>query len=377
MESLRWPRTERLRPTVRGARPTAGSGARLRVAAAGVAAVTVVVGVAGLAIRPGAGGSTAAAPALAALAPDVAGRPWLVHRGDGRSVWGRAGGSERTVLPANESGLAIAGRWLASGVSTAEATHVRVRDLETGAVVLEQDAGFRVAAAAVAGDRLFLTGYAGGDVRQDGGVVAVDIPGGARHTVVAGAGFPARLGASPAKGDFQVSPSGGLLAINTCGSTSCDTVVIDAATLGASTTQVGATGFLRVVTDDVLVLTDGDGAWIKGVDIRTGKNRFTVAEAALMEPASMADGRVIANVRRGTHGWEVAALDASGHLSPLTELAGAPGPWVWPAVSSPSVAVLGEVPFEEALARGHAAAGSLVRGSDLRGLGTVVVQPGE
>src|SRR3954471_24405064 len=82
MESLLWPRRERLRPTVRSARAT-GRGAgrrashpvRLRVAAAGVAAVTVVVGIAGIAVRPDPAGSAPAAPALAALAPDIAGRP--------------------------------------------------------------------------------------------------------------------------------------------------------------------------------------------------------------------------------------------------------------------------------------------------------------
>src|SRR3954469_12372192 len=100
MESLLWPRRERLRPTVRSARatgrgagPTASHPVRLRVAAAGVAAVTVVVGIAGIAVRPDPAGSAPAAPALAALAalaPDIAGRPWLSHRADGRSVWGRA-----------------------------------------------------------------------------------------------------------------------------------------------------------------------------------------------------------------------------------------------------------------------------------------------
>jgi hypothetical protein len=384
MESLLWARRERVRPTVRsarpagrGAEPTASQRGRLRIAAAGVAAVTVVLGIAGIAARPDGPGTTTAAPALAAMAPDIAGRPWLARRGDGRSVWGRAGAADRSVLPEDESGLAIGGHWLASGVSTVDATRVRVRDLETGAVVLDEDAGFRVAAAALAGDRLFLTGYAGGSARQDAGVVAVDIPEGATRRLVDAGPFPGRLGASPAKGDFQLSASGKLAAVNTCGSAGCDTVVIDVATLATSTPQVGGTGFLRAVTDEVLVLTDADGRWIKGTSVRTGGNRFTIADAGLMEPASMADGRVIADVGGGSRGWQVAAFGADGNLSPLTDLARAPGPWVWPSVSSSTVVVLGDTPFDDALAGGGGARNTLVRGADLHQIGTFVVQPGE
>jgi len=378
MESLQWPRTERLRPTVRGARATGRQPVRLRVAAAGVVAVAVALGIAGLVARPDAAGTPAVvAPGLAVLAPDVAGRPWLAHRADGRTVWGRAGARERTVLPEGETGLAVAGHWLASGVSTVGTTHVRVRDLDTGAVVLEQDAGFRVAAAALAGDRLLLTGYAAGVARRDAGIVALDVPSGTSHTLVGARPFDARLGASPAMGDFQLSAGGRLAAVNTCGASGCDTVVIDLASLAASTPQVGGTGFLRAVTDDVLVLTDADGGWIKGIDVRTGRTRFTIADAGLMEPAAMADGRVIADVGGGTRGWQVAAFGADGRLSPLTDPARAPGPWVWPGVSSPNVVVLGDVPFEAALAGGAASPNTLIRGADLMQIGTLVVQPGE
>src|SRR4051794_5658815 len=97
MESLLWPRRERLRPTVRrarstgrGAGPTADHRVRLRVAAAGVAALTVVLGIAGMAVRPDPAGSAPAAPALPALAPGIAGRAGPSRRAGGRAAWGPA-----------------------------------------------------------------------------------------------------------------------------------------------------------------------------------------------------------------------------------------------------------------------------------------------
>jgi hypothetical protein len=96
-----------------------------------------------------------------------------------------------------------------------------------------------------------------------------------------------------------------------------------------------------------------------------------------MEPTPMADGRVIGNVGGGAGGWQVAAVDGRGRLSPITAAARAPGPWVWPSVSSPTVAVLGDVPFEAALGDGTGGTNTFIRGSDLRPLGTLVVQPAE
>jgi hypothetical protein len=46
-------------------------------------------------------------------------------------------------------------------------------------------------------------------------------------------------------------------------------------------------------------------------------------------------------------------------------------------VSSPTVAVLGDARFEEALAGGTGAPNTLIRGADLRQVGTLVIQPAE
>jgi hypothetical protein len=180
----------------------------------------------------------------------------------------------------------------------------------------------------------------------------------------------------PSKGDFHVSGNGALAAVNTCGSMGCDNVVIDVATLTARIPRNGAPGFLRAVTDEALVLTDADGAWIKGISVRTGREAFTIADTSLMEPASMADGRVIADIGRGARGWQVAAIDGRGGMTPIADAGRAPGPWVWPAVSSPTVAVIGDQPFDGTLGVDDASA-TLIRGADLSTVGTLVVQPGE
>jgi hypothetical protein len=291
---------------------------RLAVAA-GVAAVAVVTGVlvtAGQRWGSSNPGPGAGANSLAALAPDVAGRPWLARRGDDRWVWGRAGVRGRNQLPEDESGFAISGRWLASGVQATGTTHLRVRDLDTGTVVVERELDFRAAAATFAGDRLLLTGYRGGNAGQDGGIVAISRPRRRRQDPVEPGPFPARLGVRPSKGDFHLSGSGALAAVNTCGSLGCDNVVIDVAALTARIPRNGAPGFLRAITDDVLVLTDADGEWIKGIDVRTGREAFSVPDTDLMEAASMADGRVVANLGHGARGWQVARARRTrpGHL---------------------------------------------------------------
>ena len=152
--------------------------------------------------------------------------------------------------------------------------------------------------------------------------------------------------------------------------------MIDVASLTARIPRNGAPGFLRAVTDEVLVLTDGDGAWIKGVAVRTGREAFSVPDTDLMEPASMADGRVVANLGHGARGWQVAALDGRGGITSITQPATGRRPWVWPAVSSPAIAVLGDEPFDAALGAADLPA-TLIRGSDLGTIGTLVVQPGE
>ncbi len=391
MESLRWrrlepsagPGTERVRPRVRRRSPTTGSPGRSRLAiAAALASVALGIGLAMTAAprtSPGsiADGTAPGEGSLAALAPDVAGRPWLVHRGEAGWAWGRAGSRSRTSLPDDESGLAIGGRWLASAISTPAVSRVRIRDLETGTVVAEQQLEFRASTAAFAGDELLVTGYLGGIAGADGGIVAISASTGELRTLVPAGPFPGRLGAHPSKGDVHVSGSGDIAAVNTCGAKGCDNVVIDVPTLAVRVPRAGAVGFLRAVTDDALLLTDADGAWIKGIDVRTGREAFSIAGTSLMEPASMLDGRVIADVGGGDHGWLVAAIDGRGNLTPITDPARAPGPWVWPSVSSPTVAVLGEVPFEAALGETVDLPGTLINGADLRQVGTVVVQPAE
>jgi hypothetical protein len=321
------------------------------------------------------GGPADDAARLSAIAPDVAGRPWLVHRAGGPWVWGRAGSRARTELPDDESGLAISDRWLASAISTPAVSRIRIRDLATGDVVVERELEMRASAALFVRGRLLVTGYAGGAPAADGGIVAIGVPDGEITTLVPAGAWPDRLGAHPLKGDFHLSGSGAQAAVNACGALGCDNVVIDVATLVTRIPRSGAPGFLRAVTDDALLLTDADGAWIKGVDTLTGREAWSLANMSLMEPAAMGDGRVIANVG-GEPGWQVAAIDGRGRLAPVTASTRAPGPWVWPGVSSPTVAVLGETPFEAAL-DGDGQPTTLVRATDLRQVGTLVVQPGE
>ena len=93
------------------------------------------------------------------------------------------------------------------------------------------------------------------------------------RTLVEPGPFLARLGVRPSKGDFHVS-GGALAAVNTQ-ILGCDNVV-DVASLRAHPRN-GASGFPEP-SPTTSSVTDGDGAWIKGVGVRTGREAFTVPD---------------------------------------------------------------------------------------------------
>ena len=97
--------------------------------------------------------------------------------------------------------------------------------------------------------------------------------------MIAGGPFDARLGDRPMRGAVHVSPGGRIAAVNACASASCQTQVVALEGGSASLLTSIRGGFLRTVTDDLVILTDGDGAWIKGVDARSGKERYRLADA--------------------------------------------------------------------------------------------------
>jgi hypothetical protein len=373
------PVTERLKPAVRtGGREDGRPAVRLVALIAGAAVILAFA-----AARTGGPNSTSvagaeSAQALAAAVADVEGRPWLSLRGDDRWVWGKTGERERHELPSGELGLAVGDAWVVSALPTAGKSRLIVRDM-AGATILESDLPFWVAAAAVTGDTLLLSGYADNSAASDAGVVAVSLPDGVIHELTAGGPFAAALGDTPSKGDFRLSGSGATAAINTCGSLACDTVVIDVPALTATTPMKAGKGYLRAVTDEVFLVTDGDGdtAQIRGLDNATGRRAFAVTGLSLMQPVAMADGQIIANIGDPAKGWYVAALDKGGRLTPLTTPAVEHWPWVWSEVSSPTIAVLGDQTFEEALSLGQDVSAELVRGSDLGTAGSAVVLLGE
>ena len=374
--------TERVRARVE-ARSKRRHGDRHRrglvLAVPGLAALALAIGVAGPPAATGArdpGGPTAMVE-LSAAAPDVAGRPWLARRSDDRWEWGEAGRQGRHLLDPGEAGLAVGGRWLVSATASDGVSRLVVRERATSTVVVDAGLPFWVSSAAIAGDLVLLTGYGDSSMATDAGLTLLDIPTGERRVVISSGPFDARLGDRPMRGEVHVSPSGAVAAVNACGTASCVTQVVrlegGSATLEASIRG----GFLRTVTDDRVVLTDGDGAWIKGVDARSGKERYRLPDVSLMRPVAMADGSVIGSLGLGERGWHLGSIDAGGVRRELTAPDREAWPKVWTQVSSATTVVHGDVAFEEALGMRGDVAARLLRARGLSDAGSATILPGQ
>jgi hypothetical protein len=314
---------------------------------------------------------------LSAAAPDVAGRPWLARRSDDRWEWGEAGRAGRHLVRLGEAGLAVGGPWLVSTTSSGETSRLIVRERATATVKVDAELPLWVSSAAIAGDAVVVTGYGDRSMATDAGLSLVDIPTGERRVVIAGGSFDARLGDRPMRGEVHVSPSGRLVAVNACGDASCVTQVVALDGADGSLLASIRGGYLRSLTDDRVVLTDGDGAWVKGVDARSGRERYRLAGVSLMRPVALADGRVVASLGLGDRGWHLGSIDAGGTRRELTAPDRERWPKPWAQVSSPTTVVHGDVSFEEALGAGGGAVARLLRGPGLSDAGTALILVGE
>jgi hypothetical protein len=289
---------------------------------------------------------------LRKVAPDVAERAWLAERGDGRWLFGQAGAATIHSLPRGEIGVAIGDRYVASTTVRAGTSHVVLREWRTGSVVAEIDAPMRVSAGAFRGDTLLVTGYTDAAATNDGGFGLIETSPTGYRQVVTGGAFPTGLGKRPVHGAVLVSPNGAYAATNACGSNACVTQVIDI-DRGTVIRTLSGEGFLRALTDEAVVLTDGDFAWISAVSIRTGRELWRQTDSILMTPLAAADGSVTGLIGSEPKGWAVARIDLSGRIHDLTSRTrGGAWPQVWTQLSTARTAVIGHGDFGSALADG-------------------------
>jgi hypothetical protein len=287
--------------------------------------------------------------------PDV---PWLAWRGDGPWIFGRGDRSPIRALPEGELGLAIDAMFVATMVPTpAGASLVRFRDTATGRRMRDVASPIWVSAGAFTSRGLVVTGYGDATMTADGGLLAIDPDDGTVTTLVSGAPFGTALGSPVARGDVLVSPSGRTVASNACGPERCLLHVVDLAS-GLVTQPVdGDVGFLRAVSDESVVTTDDAGRWIRGRAIADGRETWRRDAVALIEPAALDDGSVVAVVGSAKAGWAISTIDAAGHLTDLTrrDRRTATPPRLWRSVMTPGLVVFGTMGFEEALGTGRSA----------------------
>lgn len=307
--------------------------------------------------------------------PDV---PWLAERGDGRWIYGRGERGVVRRLPIEETGLAIADRFVATTLAGGDRhSIVRFRDRTSGRRMLDVPAPIWVSAGAWTSGGLVVTGYGDSSATTDGGLLLVSPEDGTIHELVAGGPFSAALGSPVARGGVEVSASGATVASNACGVERCDLQVVDVATGAVTSPVAGAEGFLRAVTDEIVVTTDGDGRWISGRRIADGHEAWRHPDLALIDPMALADGSVVGLVGSRRVGWAISALDADGGMRDVTPRAAgrAAPPRIWRTVSSPGALVIGPVAFEEALESGAAASVTVLTPGRWRATGATVSLP--
>jgi hypothetical protein len=318
------------------------------------------------------------APVAAAARPDpipadVAARAWVAERGDGVWAYGRAGASSRRALPAGETAIAIGRRYLASTVALPSGTsRLILRDWSSGKIAARADAPMWISTGAFRADDLVVTGY--GDVRAatDGGL-AIYFARPAKWRVLLPAGrFPAGMAAA-SRGDVHVSPGGRLAASYFCQADACDTQVVDLES-GARVYHHRHAAFLRALTDDALVLTDGEFEWISAVNVRSGHEVWRVHDSILMNPLAGADGSVTGLVGSNRPGWAVARIGPDGRSMDLTPRTwNGTWPQVWTQLSTPKTAVIGRGDLAQALSGQVSAAADIVDTAQARVLGRDVL----
>jgi len=307
----------------------------------------------------GSGARAAVAPAGAAesgdplaTVPDV---PWLVDRGDGRWLFGR--GAKARPLPLGEVGLAIDDRYLATSTPGADGrSTIHLRATATGARIIDIEAPIWVSAATWTPRGLIATGYRDASMSADGGLVLVT-PTGSSTVLVSAGPFSSALGRPVARGDVVASASRQVVASNICGVKRCDAAVVDLTTGATFRAARPAEGFLRAVTDDLIVTTDDDARWISARRFGDGREVWRLADTVLMDPIATADGSVVGVVGSSKTGWGVDRIDALGTAHPLTPRVGVDAAWprVWSQLSTPAAIVIGHTSFDEAVAAARAA----------------------
>jgi hypothetical protein len=287
------------------------------------------------------------------VAPDVNRRGWIAERGDGTWSYGGAGGGSIRALPDGETAIAIGPRYVASITPRPDGrTRVVLREWLTGAVAARVDAPLWVSAGAFRGDDLVVTGYADAGADADGGLVLIGNAGADVVSIVAPGVFPPALRGA-LRGDVHVSPNGRLAASYACRDELCETQLVDLAAARLVRAQTAA-GFLRTLTDDALIYTDGESKWIEARDALTGRERWRLADSILMSPLAGADRSVTGLTGSRATGWAVARIDADGRVADVTQrTVDASWPFVWTQLSTPLTAVIGSEEFASALSTGR------------------------
>jgi hypothetical protein len=228
---------------------------------------------------------------------------------------------------------------------------VRLRELPSGAVVMDVEMPIWVSAGAWTSAGLVVTGYRDASMTADGGLVLVDPGQRLTRTLVDPSPFPQALGAAVARGEVVVSPSRRWAASNACGVRLCETQVVDVTTGQVFRPLRSAEGFLRVITDEAIVTTDDDATWISARRIRDGGESWRETNTLLLDPLATADGSVVGVVGSMSAGWAIGEFDARGRRRDLTPRSGPDQAWsrIWREVSTPSRAVIANRGFDGSL----------------------------
>ncbi|HEX5465965.1 MAG TPA: hypothetical protein VFW92_04725 [Candidatus Limnocylindrales bacterium] len=261
------------------------------------------------------------------------GLPFVVGEPGQGQVVGLVGSSVRLSVPTTSTVLAASSRYVVTAkLGKVPAEDVTVYDLQGDtASALTYAIGRPVSSAAIAGDVVLLAGPAPSGV--DGGVTALDLRTRTTMQLVKPGGAVSRQNVRA----VLLSSSGQTAVSASCTSdgSGCTADVIDVKALKAVRT-VDLAGSPSAATDEI-VLVRPDGSTISGVDLLTGKPRWSHCCEEYDWSYAIPNGFIVA---KGSYPFRLLLVDAmSGVVTTKLERATQDHWTLWPSLSTSSAAI--------------------------------------
>lgn len=283
------------------------------------------------------------APTPGPLPEGLDDRLWYTTLADGGYVVGTLAGAERITLPAGDVPFAIGPDVIATARPHPDGSQRTIIGFVsfTRAVAEPVTVPFVVTSGAFVGSELIITG--GTVDKIDTGVLAIDIATGATRYLIDPGPWPP--GWEEASQGMRASPSGETVAVSSCLVDQCLVRVLRQP-FGPPQPAFEIKGYLRVMSDDVVLYGPDPPTGVSGTDLDSGATLWTLPEAEEYPFSYVADETTLVQSRRvwrnEAYYFEIVLVDLpTGAQQVLLSTADLDGYTLWSGLSNDRFAVLG------------------------------------